>query len=181
MIKKIFIPLVVLGESKGDLLELYIEPRWFKPKFCFEALTNYGLQKGIELAERAIRELDIKIGAGMVYSSNSQPELSNSLGTAVALVLASVLSLKQCPYQMLIVSAGLNERSFYLQDNGFWLEKLAVLLTLESQKQVVPLILAANSRITHEQKRQLLQRNIKPFLMETLEEAILFCLSNTDG
>ncbi len=181
MIKQVLIPLAVLGKKNHQILELYIESRWFKPASCFEALKNSGLTTGIEMAETALFNLNQPFGAGMIYAANSQPPLSNAQGTAAGLVMAYLMTLYRCYHKHLIVSAGLDRidsKSCLLTYTGFWEQKFTAILTLKPPSNPVPLILAQDTPLTHSQIERLLQHNIQPCLFESLIAAIEFCLYN---
>jgi hypothetical protein len=181
VIKQVFIPLVVLGQQRGDWLELYVESCRLHSSSCFAQLAASGLDNGIALAEKALAELKLKPANSMIYTANAQPLLSNTLGTAAGLVLASIISSKSCPYQTLIVNAVLKDdpaRDYPLNYNGFWLEKLAAILALPKQPDKTPLILAIDTPLLDEQREQLLARNIQPVLMANLKQALGFCLNS---
>lgn len=182
MIKQVFIPIVELGKQKGDILELYIQSRWFKPRSCFSELQGTELLTGIELAKTALDNLQQSSGAGMVYSANSKYPLSNAYGTSAGLAMAYLMTLKQCYQQRLIVSAGLElskTEPSLLKYTGFWQQKLAAILSLEPYAKTTPLILARETPLTSVQIEVLLRHNIQPYLLDNLAEAAEFCLYNT--
>ena len=178
--KQVFIPLIVLGKGRGEVLELYVESRWLNPTSCFTELTGYGLDNGVELAKKVIDQLHIKTAKSMIYTGNAQPLLSNSLGTAAGLVVASVICSKSCHYQTVIINAAVEDSStenYPLKYNSFWLEKLAAVLTLPVQDIQTPFILAADTPLSGEQTQQLSVLNIQPILVDNLKQAIDFCLT----
>lgn len=184
MIKHLLIPLVVFGgEPRGELLELYIEPRCFKPRSCFDALRSAGLDAGLALAQDASQRLGLQAGRGMIYVAGPQPFLSNSKGAAAGLVLASLMAGSACRYSTLIVSAELSpEKGGYdLRYNGFWNEKLTTMLTLPVQAQVTPLILAEETPLSGTQKALLAACNIRPYLFGSLAEAVELCRQGAVG
>jgi hypothetical protein len=181
MIKQVFMPLVVLGQGQGDLLEFYVEPRWLKLASCFSQLGGTGLDNSIAIAQQALTQLQIKTGNGVIHINNPRPLLSNALGTAAGLVLASIVSLKACPYSAIIVSTALEHTAtdvYVLTYNGFWIEKLAAILTLPKQTMRTPLILAADTPLVTSHTEQLIARNIYPVLMDNLQQAVYFCLNS---
>lgn len=181
MIKRVFIPLAVLGKQKSELLELYIESRWFKPASCFSGLRSSGLSMGIEIAEMALSSLKQPFGAGMVATTNCQPSLSNAQGTSAGLAMSYIMTLRECHYQTLIVSAGLElsaSKDYLLEYTGFWQQKLTAILNLEPSPYTVPLILAQDTPLKAAEIEVLLQHNIQPYLFNSLSESIEFCLQS---
>jgi hypothetical protein len=182
VIKQVFIPIVELGKQKGDILELYIQSRWFKPRSCFSELQGTELLTGIKLAKTALDNLQQSSGSGMIYTVNSKHPLSNAYGTSAGLAMAYLMTLKQCYQQRLIVSAGLEvseSKPSLLKYTGFWQKKLAAILALEAYTEITPLILAKETPLTSAQIEVLLRHNIQPYLLDNLAEATEFCLHNT--
>ena len=182
MIRQVFIPIVELAKSKENILELYVQSRWFKPRSCFEELQGAELSAGIDLAKTALNNLGQPFGAGMIYAANSQFPLSNAYGTAAGLAMAYLMTLRECYHPHLIVSAGLEVSKFkpsLLKYTGFWQQKLAAILALEPCAKTTPLILARETPLTSAQIEVLLRHNIQPYLLNNLAEATEFCLHNT--
>lgn len=181
MIRQVFIPTVELNQQKEAILELYIQSRWFKPPSCFSGLEGAGLSTGIHLAETALHYLKQPSGSGIIYAANSQLTLSNAYGTAAGLAMAYLMTLRHCYHSHLIVSAALDvfeNKPSTLRYTGFWQQKLAAILALESPIKAMPLILAKETPLTSAQIEVLLRHNIQPYLLTNLAEAVELCVHN---